>query len=114
MYTVALICLLCVSAVGGKICTDTDSIAVTANKNESQVIFKVDRTHETTVVQDLRAEKCVCGETDVAELRQQLDDVTRKLDALLAKTPGRLEGVVCEKGFKMICLTIVVYRCSVS
>jgi hypothetical protein len=69
-----------VSGVGGKICTDADSIAVTSNKNESQVIFKVDRTHETTVVQDLRAEKCVCGETDVSELRQQLDDVTRKLD----------------------------------
>jgi hypothetical protein len=91
MYTVALICLLCVSGVGGKICTDTDSIAVTANKNESQVIFKVDRTHETTVVQDLHAESCMCGGKDV---REQLDELTRKLDALLAKTPGRLEGAV--------------------
>jgi hypothetical protein len=99
MYTVALICLLCVSGVGGKICTDTDSIAVTANKNESQVIFKVDRTHETTIVQDLRAESCMCGGKDV---REQLDELTRKLDALLAKTPGRLEGLVLRRCFKLI------------
>jgi hypothetical protein len=70
--------------------------SVTANNNESQVVFKVDRAHETTIVHDLRAEKCLCGETDVAkvvgDLTEQLAQVTRKLDTLLAKTPGRLEG----------------------
>jgi hypothetical protein len=79
---------------------------VTSLSNESQIVFKVDRQEKTTVVHHLKAEKCVCGESDVdmiisklkddnEMLKTKLSDVTKQLENLVLKLPpNRLEGMI--------------------
>jgi hypothetical protein len=60
-------------------------LSVTAQANESQVVFSVDRREKTTVVQDLRAESCLCGGVDVVQLQKTVDMLTMKLEQSLAE-----------------------------
>jgi hypothetical protein len=77
--------MLYIFGVCCKICTNEDTLSVTAQANETQVVFRVDRREKKTVVQDLRAESCLCGGVDVVQLQKTVDMLTMKLEQSLAE-----------------------------